>query len=400
MRKRENKENNIVHLRAVVELDDDEKVRKIKWSKKHKRLLIVGGVLMSIAGVALGVYSQLNTYTNIYITTNYEDVTVVNSSCEPFVSGFLKYGKDGVAYINYKGESVWNYAYEIASPVVTVSGDVAVIADSGGNQIVVVDENGVKGEFETYLPIEKVAVSKQGIVAVLMNDGTSPQIICYDAVGNTLIEHKSTLTGLGYPLALALSNDGETMLVTYLQVSESGISSNYAYYSFSDSQQVTEDVIYSGNKTGVAIPEAKYLSDNISVLVGSQSLDIFSGSEEIEQIAQIYLEDEVESVFYGESQIGLILKNPVSDIKELRVYNTSGEVMISVEITGEYESVDIINNQVILYESGSCVIYSLFGIEKYNGEMGMELSGVFPVWGVNKYVVVGDEGMQEVRLTR
>lgn len=392
--------DNIVHIRPVVPIDSNQEQVRVENKKKYKKIIIVGLILLSVLGITLGVYVNITTFTDTSLTTAYSDVSVMNSSCVDFIDGFLKYGKDGATYIDFNGEAVWNHPYEISSPIVVTTDVSAVIADSGGNQVVVVDKDGVKGEFETYLPIEKVTVSQQGVVAVLMNDGTTSQIICYDAVGNILAEHKSTLTGKGYPTALALSDDGQILLVSYLQVGEDGITSNYVYYSFGNTEQVTEDIIASGTKENVVIPEVKFLTSEVSVVINEQSMEIYKGTESIELQCEVVFEDEVESVFYGDKEIGFIFKSSNNDTKELRVYNTSGEVKLSIEITGEYESVDIINNQIVLYEKEHCLIYSLQGIEKFNGEMGMELTGVFPMLGINKYVIVGDEGMQKVRLVR
>lgn len=395
------RKDNIIHLRPVVPLDDDGKNQNSNRNNRERTIAILVVVAMTIA-VSIGIvaYTQWTMFTNISVVETYEDVNVVNSSCEDFLSGFLKYGKDGASYIDYQGETIWNEPYEISNPIAATSSLSAVIADLGGNQIVVVDEDGIKGEFETYLPIEKITVSEQGIVAVLMYDGQSPQIICYDAAGNTLVELKSTLVGNGYPTSLSLSSDAETLLVSYLQISETGIVGNYIYYSFSNADQVTEDVIASGSKESTIIPEVKFLKSNISVIISEQSLEIFKSDDTVELVAEIEFENDVESVFYGDAQVGLVFKNSVGDTKELRVYNTNGDVIVSTEITGEYEDIDIINNQIILYEKENCIIYTLSGKEKYNGEMSMELSGVFPVFGINKYVIIGDEGMKEVRLTR
>ncbi len=392
--------DNIIHLRPVVPLGEGQVYHVSDNRKKYKKVIIMIIVILLLLLVGCVAYINLTTFTNITVVTNYEGVSVANSTCVDFQSGFIKYGKDGATYINYQGNSIWNQAYEMSNPVIKITGECAVIADSGGNQVVVVDASGVKGEFETYLPIEKVAVSEQGIVAVLMNDGSSPQVICYDAAGNILVEHKSTLAGKGYPTGMALSTDGTVLLVTYLQISETGITSNYVYYSFNNIDQVTEDVIMSGSKEETVIPEAEFLNAEISVMINENSMEIFKGTESIELLCEVIFDKEVESVFYGEKQIGIIFKNSIGDTKELKVYNTSGSEIVSLEIIGEYESVDIVNNQIILYEKGNCVIYSLLGVEKFSGEMGTELLGVFPVFGVNKYVIIGNEGMQEVRLTR
>ena len=58
-----------------------------------------------------------------------------------------------------------------------------MVADSGGNNILVFSEEGLKGEIETTLPIERITVSDQGIVSVVLRNENTPEIITYDAAG-------------------------------------------------------------------------------------------------------------------------------------------------------------------------------------------------------------------------
>ena len=63
---------------------------------------------------------------------------------------------------------------------------------TAGNTILVFTEEGLKGEIETTLPIEKIAVSDQGIVTAVLRNESSPEIISYDAVGNILVEQQAS----------------------------------------------------------------------------------------------------------------------------------------------------------------------------------------------------------------
>ena len=79
------------------------------------------------------------------------------------------------------------------------------MADRGGNSIMVFTKDGLKGEIETTLPIEKIAISDQGIVSAILKNENSPQIISYDAAGNILVEQQITLGTTGYPVALDMT---------------------------------------------------------------------------------------------------------------------------------------------------------------------------------------------------
>ena len=45
-----------------------------------------------------------------------------------------------------------------------------VVADQQGTDVYIFDEKGQKGQFETLLPIEKVKVARQGVVAAVLTD--------------------------------------------------------------------------------------------------------------------------------------------------------------------------------------------------------------------------------------
>ena len=84
----------------------------------------------------------------------------------------------------------------------------------------------------TTLPIEKISVSEQGIVSVIVKNEFDPSIICYDAAGNVLVELQASFEGEGYPVDVAISGDGEVMQVVYLCMKDAVVSSKVSYYNF------------------------------------------------------------------------------------------------------------------------------------------------------------------------
>ncbi|MFR3390864.1 MAG: DUF5711 family protein [[Clostridium] scindens] len=49
-----------------------------------------------------------------------------------------------------------------------------------------IQEDGLKGEIHTTLPIEKINVSEQGIVGAILKNDASAKVMCYDTAGNVL----------------------------------------------------------------------------------------------------------------------------------------------------------------------------------------------------------------------
>ena len=71
------------------------------------------------------------------------------------------------------GKEKWNQSYQIKNPMIDVSDKSAAVADKEGNDILILQEDGLKGEVHTTKPIEKVSVSEQGIVSAILKKDTS-----------------------------------------------------------------------------------------------------------------------------------------------------------------------------------------------------------------------------------
>ena len=73
------------------------------------------------------------------------------------------------------------------NPIVEVCKGTAAVGDQSGTSILVFQKDGLKGEIKTTSPIQKLVVSEQGIVGVVLKGESTQQIICYDAKGNILV---------------------------------------------------------------------------------------------------------------------------------------------------------------------------------------------------------------------
>ena len=73
---------------------------------------------------------------------------------------------------------------------------------------------------------------------------------------------------------------------------------------------------------------------------------------------------------------------------------------MSKDFTGDYNHVKICGNQVIMYDGKKCSIFTKNGIQKFEGEMNNNILEIFPIAGVNKYIVMNANGMEKVRLVK
>ena len=377
-----------------IRLTEDEKKKEIR-----RILWIAGGVVVIAAALFLVI--NLRTYTGVKVSETYNVAGAADSSYEEFANGVLKYTRDGISYLNMEGQEQWNLPYQIKTPFVEVNEKAAAVADKGGNDIMVFDEHGLKGEIKTTLPIEKMAVSNQGIVSVILKNESAPRILCYDTAGNILVEHKISLAGMGYPMDVAISEDGKVLQVSYMHVHSGKLISKVAYYNFGETKEELSDhqVGYKEFENTV-VAAGFYMDDNISAVVGDNCMTIFKGTEEIKEVATVVFDNKVQSIAHSDKYIVVILSNPGQSGYELCMYNKSGKLVTNETFSGEYRNIKIEGKQIIMYDGKECAIFLKNGIKKFVGEVNNSIFEIIATAGVNKYIVMNANGMESVRLVK
>ena len=371
--------------------------------QKRKRWKKTGIIAGSILAVSIGINLLINlqTYTSVRTVDTYPVSGAASNEYKQFADGVLKYSRDGISYLDQKGSEVWNQPYQIQNPVVDVNETSGAVADKGGNAILVFNEEGLRGEIETDLPIERISVSEQGIVSVILIDESSSQILCYDAAGNILVEHKTSVNGTGYPMDAALSPDGEILQVLYLYTQDGTITSRVAYYNFGqEGESETDHQVTEQEYKDVVMADGFFMNQSVSAAVGDNMLTVFRGKSVPEEAVKVEIDKEIKSVFHSQKYIGMILKNEGKEGYELRLYNDRGQMAMSEDFSGDYSNVKICGSQVIMYDGKNCSIFTRGGIQKFEGEMNSNILEIFPVAGVNKYIVMNENGMEVVRLVK
>lgn len=377
----------------------EEQVREHRKSVRRKTAIGVASVAAAAIVIFLVIYLQ--TYTEVRVSDTYVSAGSSDSNYRQFADGMLKYSRDGISYLNRKGEEQWNQSYQIKTPFVITGEESAAVADKGGNDIVVFQKSGVKGEIHTTLPIEKIALSEQGIVCAVLKDESAPKIICYDTAGNILVEHKTSINGTGYPVDVSLSPDGEVMQVVYLHMQSGKIISKIVYYNFGEAGEgKTDRQVTSKEYEDTVMAEGFFMGQKVSAAIGDDKLVIYKGGSVPDESVSIDIDKEIKSVFHSDKYIGLVLKNEGKGGYELRLYNSSGKQVLSKDFTGDYSNVKMCGSQVIMYDGKKCSIFMRSGIQKFQGEMETNILEIFPVAGVNKYIVMNANGMENVRLVK
>ena len=369
--------------------------------RKKQKKIAIGIAIVAALGVLICLLISLQTYTKVRISDTYVGKSASDNNYVQFADGVLKYSKDGISYLSQTGKEKWNQSYQIKNPMIDLTDKSAAVADKEGNDILIFQEDGLKGEVHTTMPIERISVSEQGIVSAILKSDTSMKVICYDTAGNILVEHKTSLAGTGYPMDVSLSADGQVMQVLYLYTQDGEIVSRIHYYNFGDAgKEKTDHQVAGKNYKNTIMASGFFMDEDTSAAIGDNTMVIYNGKDVPKQIVKITMDKEIKSVFHNKKYIGLILKNQGKGGYELRLYNKNGKVVLSKEFTGDYNYAKLCGNQVIMYDGKNCNIFMKNGVQKFKGRMDNNILEIFPVGGVNQYIVLSANGMEKVRLVK
>lgn len=368
--------------------------------KRKIRVLLCAAV---VAAIIIGVYFYFKylTYNSAYVTESYKNKNVDTCDYVEFVDNVFRYSKDGAALLNKEGEEIWNQAYQMQNPVVEICKGTLVIGDEGGTSMFVLQKDGVKGEIQTPRPIERITVSEQGIVGAVLKDGETPRVVCYDAKGNLLVEQRASLVNTGYPIDIALSNDGKVLLVSYLYVKGSQATTKIVYYNFGKAGEEKQDhQVLQAEYQDMIIPAVMFVDYKTSVAVGDGKLFFYEGKDIPKLTKMVEINKDIKAMAYSEDYVALVLKNSGKTGSELRLYNKNGKQTMAVDFTGDYNNIKIAGNKVLLFDGNECLIFNDAGVRKYQGKLEVNILEMIPLAGLNKYLVVSTNELQEVQLAK
>lgn len=364
----------------------------IKW------LLIIIAILL-LVGIGVYIFLTHRTYDKVHVLSTVALERENGEKYAEFSEGILKYSKDGVVFLDKKGKEKWNFSYQMQNPIVSINGKSAVVIDKGANDLVVLQKQGVKGEIHTSLPVEKAEVSEQGIVSAILRDETSAKIVCYDAKGDILVEHITSPTTTGYPLDVAISDDGYTLLVSYLCAEQGKMGTKIAYYNFSEKTEKKENHLILEDEYENAIAPTVFFFDNkTSAVVSDNQLHIYEGKDKPQKKAVVKIKQRIEKVFYDDKYIGMLLKGEKEYL--IKLFDKSGQELLSEAVEQAYKNVKIQDGQILMYDGKKCRIITKAGVHLFNGEMENDISNITSAGGLNKYLVINANGLEEIRLTK
>ena len=373
--------------------------------KDWRRLIWITAGLLTVL-VAWNIYHGRKSY-RAYAVLNQQDVSQGSLvGYEPSKRGFLKYSKDGVSYIGEKNETYWSSSFEMKDPVIDVNGAYAVIADRTGNILQIFDEkHGRVGECRTERSLDSASISAGGIVATLEEDSVASYIQFYNPDGTVLdITVKALLEGDGFFTALDLSDDGSQVLVGVAYLEGGVLHGKVAAYDFSEKESSGKGPMRGGVEPFAGknlISEVRYLQNGTAFAASTRGLFFFRvGEQKVEGYSSVEAEEEIRSLCFDRSYVGIVLNDTVSKNGPYRIelYNSSGERVMHANFGEHYSTSFVDKGTVFLLGSDTLTIFLKGGTKQFSGNVDFSLVRAVRRPGENRYLWLGASHIKEVKL--
>ena len=382
-------------------LDLSSKLRLHKNKVRIRTAVILTIVL--VVSVGYGVYHHVKVYRH-YTLVSGEERSDDNATQYVFLKkgSTLKCNPNGVTCVNKSDEVQWNTTFTMQNPVLDVCGTTVAVADQRGNDVYIFNENGLVGNFKVEYSLTKIRVTRQGVVAAVLEDGDVTWINVYDTQGNIIVKNKTSIGKAGYPLDMDISSDGLKMAVAFAGIQNQMLNFKVDFYNFSSvgkdqENNLVKEVEYENS----VIPQVQFLGEDYAVAFRDDGVTVFNGKHVPEEKKNITVEQEIVSTFYDDDYFGMITESDEEQQHhkyKMELYRKNGTKCFQTYFDMEYSEVKIRGEEVFLYSSSEIMIYTTAGKLKYSAGYEKQISEVIPAEGLGKYMIITPDSVDIIKI--
>lgn len=387
--------------------DDDEKENKSLNSMlaRHRqiKLYTVLGILVAIIVAALCLYfNWKNTvYTDYEVVQQNEWVRAADTRCLNLGGALFTYSNDGMSCTDSKGKVIWNQTYEMQDPMIRTCRNTVAVGDYNGRSIYVADTQGILGTIDTAMPIRDFCVSANGIVAAVLDDSSVTAIYLYStARPDPLVYFKTTMSKSGYPVALDISNDGTRMAVSYIKAENGKVSSSVGFYNFSAvGKNYTDNLVGGYGYSDAVVPLVHFMENDTVFAVADNGIMFYRGRQIPENIMNISIAEEIQSVFYNDTHVGLVFHNSTGETTyRMDVYDTNAKKVSEILFNIDYTDILFDSAGIMIRSDSELLVYDWDNRLKYEGGFKERIACLIPSGNISKYTIVTDDAIQQITL--
>ncbi len=375
-----------------------EKIIKHKLTNLYRIFLVLAAAAALVALMVM--QYRRHVYTSYDTVSSVEREIASGAVDRRLGNAILTYSRDGAHCTNAKGKVTWNQTYEIQDVKIAVSGNTVAIAEYNGRKIFVQDTENQLTQITTTMPIRDVAVSSSGCVTAVLDGQKGMLLHTYGQDGKLAFEGEARMGDAGYPVAIALSPNGELLCVSYLYLDAGVLKTDVAFYNFGQVGKSNSDCLVSASSyTDMLVPQVCFMNDSTAFAVGDSRLMVFGGEHKPVSRAECILSEEIRSVFYSDKYIGLVFRSEDSEhLYRMDVYDSSAKVVGKFYLDLEYADIFFGKDNFVAYNETECLVMNLEGIKKFSGTFSKPVRLMLSTGSPYKYVLVTDDSIDTIQL--
>ena len=344
-------------------------------------------IFLVVAVIALVIVSVLKArggYTRVELTSEREILS--SSKVMGTQSGFSAYNRDGAEGYDDSLKTVWNISYDFIDPIGRTCGDKCVFADRGGIDACVTDNTGEVTNLRMPGQIREACISSEGISAFLCDAGEQDYIYLYNFKGDKLLEIRTDVRTMGFPVAIALSPDGKRLVTSYIVIEEEQ-SCRVTFYNFGDvGQNYSDKIVGSFNYDDEIIPYITFVDGEHVCICAETGAKIFRFKELPEELTRIDYDGIIKGIDVNDEMIA-IASQDVGKEMTIRIYDKEGNVLSQSKTNIDFDELRVRNKELFLICDDAFVIYDKDGDEKIRTAIPYRIEAVFPTEDTEEYMI-------------
>ena len=297
----------------------NERKRYEEAKKKQRRNRIIAAimaVLLAAGVVVCAVDSQINRNYNSYqVEKKFERKDSNTVRYISYDGRILKYSRDGISELDDSGQVVWTSTYDMKNPTAAYCGNYVAVADIGGKEICIYNRTNSTDikKIEVVLPIVKIDIAEQGVVAAVLEDTDSNQINIYDPYNvseQLLVSIPTNVETDGFPVDISISNDGARLVTDFINISNGQAQTSINFYNFDEvGKNSINRIVGARDFEQTVVPKTTFLNNETVCAYTETGFSLYAMKEIPKDIYEEQFDKAIKSVFSNEQYVGIILDN-------------------------------------------------------------------------------------------
>ncbi|MCQ2538172.1 MAG: DUF5711 family protein [Lachnospiraceae bacterium] len=304
---------------------------------------------------------------------------------------------NGAKALDGNGNLTWEASFGLEDPTVVSCNQVSAIADIGGTNIYVISKEGIPHTINVNYPIVKVDVAQQGVVAVLLNDGQKDIIQVYDIDGKLRVEIGTNTKNEGFPVDIAISEDGKKLITLYVSFKGDDIMSKVTFYNADDvGKNFIENIVGQKVFEGRLVYDVDFLGNDTVGIMLEDGFALYAMKEIPKFTEEKTFDNIIDMSMYDG---GVCVVSEQAGERTLQFFDLNGQESGTVKKLPEYDVLRAGNDEAILYSSRGVTIYRKNGTKKYSGQFDGTLDNVY-FGGDLRYFLVDSGAVRTIKLVK